>query len=696
VIERMGFGTAQVRPGTDRVQLRPGERLTVGLGVTATSADELAAASAFVWTNYGSHDPAAFRALSMAPVVPKDFHQVAFEVTLPPAARGTFIATAYIMLDGVQYWAQSYADPRPWGDPYNLRNRLVFRVSDLEIEGLCLRQVPVDKANARSDSTDISTIDDMLEEGTGWYSLKRLAEDGVNCVWVQVPYRLDLWDGHDAVDDAGSDYASTDWFSIDPELSRQAREVPAWDLDLQRRLANDLMKRFVDRAHELGMKVLFEIAPNHVGHNFIFRDSFDEAGGPQVRRRDYGQVAVDANQLAQVRQRLAAADIDERIKEYMEWMLPQMYAGRYPDGGYNPFGAASVYETYSPNWYGEWRDVKHLNHGGHPGFHIWYPSTQQNYRVLSYIGRVMAWAATEFNIDGYRIDHALGMPFYFFEQTLPWVEMKVRESRGETGHLILVPEDHDRKDYTARVADIVQSKGYEQLLHALTHQDLEGIWRYYADPNLTEEFVATGNHDEVRGSEFFTGDLLAYGNAVITMQLMGGPMTMLAGDEYAEGQKLRFKARGGIPTLWQLRQGILPAANTTLAYWIGRGARLKSTHPALRGDARERLWWRECARPDRLLAFARSSTNPADAPLLCFNNLDRSDWITGTADLGSQVRAWLEREPDAYYQIRDLLGFDPQRPLWSRAQHGRDIINEGLSVGLQAYQIQVLELARVG
>src|SRR4030095_11131816 len=121
-------------------------------------------------------------------------------------------------------------------------------------------------------STEISTIEDMLEESPSWYSLKRLADAGVNCVWVQVPYRLDVWDGIDAIDDAGSDYASTDWFSIDPELSLEARMVPSWALDEQRRVANGVMRRFVNEAHARGMKVLFEIAPNHVGHNFIFRD----------------------------------------------------------------------------------------------------------------------------------------------------------------------------------------------------------------------------------------------------------------------------------------------------------------------------------------------------------------------------------------------------------------------------------------
>ncbi|AGL17226.1 alpha-amylase family glycosyl hydrolase [Actinoplanes sp. N902-109] len=685
----MGFGTAQVRAGTDRVELRPGEKLTVGLGVTADDADELTGAQAFVWTNYGNGDPRVFTAVPMHPVRPRDAHQVAFEATLPPAGLGTVIATAYVEIGGVRHWAQDHAPPRE----HNLHNRLVFRVHDRSVEGLFVRQVPIDKANARSGSTDISTIDDMVTEGSGFYNVDLLSFDGVGCVWLQVPYRLDLWDGLDAVDDAGSDYASTDWFSIDPELSLAARMVPGWDLDRQRDLANAAMRRLVDRAHERGMKVLLEIAPNHVGHNFIFRDNFDE-NGDDVRRRDYRQMVVDDAQLAQVEQRLNGP-MDERVKEYAEWMLPQMYAGHFPDGHYNPFGAASVDETYSPDWYGTWLDVKHLNHGGHPGERIWYPRTRQNELVLAYIGRVMAWAATELGADGFRIDHALGMPYLFFEQTLPWVEMKVRQRRGPQASLLLIPEDHDRKDYSARVGDVIQSKGYEQLLDAFTHQNLEGIWGFYDSPHLTAEFAGTGNHDEVRGSEFFAGDLLAYGNAVITMQLMGGPMTMLAGDEFGEGQKLRFKSRGGIPTLWQLRQNTLPGANTELAFWVARGGKLRTSHPALGTADRERLRWREAANPGRLLAFARAAGNPDVAPLLCFNNLDRHDWLTGTAELGDFARAWLDRQPDAHLQVRDLLGLDPLRPLWRQPLTAKELLTTGLHVGLQPYQIQVLELTRV-
>jgi len=691
MIEQIGFGTGQVRPGTDRVELRPGQTLKLGLGVTAGSRTELAGAEAFVWTNFGSGDPTAFRALAMAEVAPSDAHQQAFEITLPPATPGTYIATGYVMLNGTQHWAQDYAEP-DWR--FNLHNRLVFRVSPKEIDGLFVRQVPIDKANARSDSTDISTIEDMLEESSPWYSLKTLADAGVNCVWVQVPYRLDVWDGIDAIDDAGSDYASNDWFAIDPQLSREAKLVPAWDLDRQRILANEAMRRFVEAAHGFGMKVLSEIAPNHVGHNYIFRDAFDGGMPADVRRRDYSHMTVGAAQAAEVNARLGSGDLDETVKNYAEWILPQIYAGRYPDGTYNPFGAASLYETYSPDWYGIWRDTKHLNHGGHAGQHIWYPRTEQNYRVLAYIGRAMLWSVTELGFDGFRIDHTYGMPFHFFEQTLPWVEAKARERRGEDFNLLLVHEDHDRKPYTARVGDVVQSKGYEGLLDALTHQYVDGVWGWYSDPTVTEEFSGTGNHDEVRGSEFFPGNLLAYGNAVLTMLLMGGPMTMLAGDEYAEGQKLRFKAKGGIPTLWQLHQGALLEPNTNLAYWIARGGLLRKL-PQLQGAARQRLGPLPGTSGYRVLAWSRFSDDLDVVPLLIFNNLGREEWVTDRFELGGRGRAWLEQEPSAYYQIRDLLGFYPDRLLWSRPLQGSELLGQGINIGLQPYQIQVLELERL-
>lgn len=678
MISRFGFGTAQVRPGTSLVQLAPGERLVLGMGVSSQDAAALARSRAFAFTNYGSADPGAYRTIEMARATPADDHDVAFQVTLGPATVGTYVATGYLEVGATRYWATEHGVPD-----------LAFRVSPPGIANLYVRQVPLDKANARADSTDISTIDDMLDDLPGRNSLAALEREGVNCVWVQTPYRVDFWSGQHELDTAGSDYASTDWFAIDPELSLEAREVPAWDLDRQRLLANGVMKRFVREAHQRGMRVIFGIAPNHVGHNYIFRDELGETGEDAVSRRDYRRVVVGAHQLAEVDARLRSSELPEEIKNYAEWMLPQMYAARHPDGSYNPFGASSVHATYSPDWYGVWADTKHLNHGGHAGQRVWIPTTLQNIHVLDYIGRAMLWAVTVLGIDGFRIDHALGMPYHFFQQTLPWIESEARKVRGADFDLLIIPEDHDRKLYSRRVSDVLQSKRYEELLHALTHRHVDGVWDLYNDPHYFE-FVGTGNHDEVRGSRFFP-NLYAYGNAVITLQLMGGPMTMLAGDEYGEGQQLRFKAKGGVPTLWQARMGTLPAANRTLAYWIARGGLLRKTVPALSGAARWRLELRGDGDAPPILAAERGG---ADQFVVVVSNLDGA-WQSGSYALGPAAEAWVAEAPERFLQVYDLLGTDPKRPLWRRPLTGSTLLNDGIHVGLQAYQVQVLTLARL-
>jgi glycosidase len=112
----------------------------------------------------------------------------------------------------------------------------------------------------------------MLDTNFGTYNLESLKSQGVNAIWIQSPFRADPWDKRPKEKSAGSPYAVTDYFSIDPRLSREAKEIPAWDMDKQHEIANNAMKILINKAHDLGMKVFFCIAPNHIGHNYIFRD----------------------------------------------------------------------------------------------------------------------------------------------------------------------------------------------------------------------------------------------------------------------------------------------------------------------------------------------------------------------------------------------------------------------------------------
>jgi hypothetical protein len=47
------------------------------------------------------------------------------------------------------------------------------------------------------------------------------------------------------------------------------------------------------------------------------------------------------------------------------------------------------------------------------------------------------------------------------------------------------------------------------------------------------------------------------------------------------------------------------------------------------------------------------------------------------------------------FPVRDLVGFDPGRYLWSRPLLGQDLLDNGLGIGLQPNQIQALELVQV-
>ncbi len=694
------FGTQNLRPGTDIVDAKLGKEISFGVGFTPDDASVNATPEAFLWTNLGSDAPHVFRKIAMNPVDPSDDHRYAFTVALPLTMPGTYTATAFVRYgSGEEIWV---------GKDVN------WRVSVPAVDSLYVRQIPIDKVNARLDSDEISTMDDMLDGPESAYTLDKMEQAGVNCLWIQTPYRSDFWGGRPN-DTAGSDYASTDWFSIDPELLREADQIDVSDTDRRHTEANRKMKEFVTAAHAREMKVVFGIAPNHVGHNYIFRDFFEDED--VVKRGCYKQIAIDEFQLAEVEKRKKRYAGTE-LALYAEYIFPWMFATKNASGKYDPNGANDVNETYSPDWAGDcWCDTKHINHGGHAGEKRWHvPREQkQNWKVLDYIGNAMLWATVKLGVDGFRIDHSYGMPVEFFTQTIPWVEKKARALRPGFEGLILFHEEHDpeRKRFAANVGDVIQAKWYEAILQGFSHRDVEAIWSVYENPYFTE-FSGTGNHDECRGITFFTefsragnhdecknknfvqANLREFGNAVITMLFLGGPMTTLAGDEYGESRKLRFKMKGGIPTLWQARTQQLAPENLELDAWVSKAGRLRRERPELGCSERKRLI--PHGGPVPIVAFEkRASENRC--PLMVFSNINHGDGQSGQFGLGARARAWIESivatGPDTQLQVKDLFSSTPDRPLWSHPILARNLLRDGIQVALTAYQVQVLDLVRV-
>ena len=95
----------------------------------------------------------------------------------------------------------------------------MFRAVSKEFEGLNIRQVLIGQANATPDDWRASTIEDLIEGKWGNYNLDALAAEGVNCLYIECPFRSDPWDNRHPLDTLGSPFAVTDYYAIDPRWS---------------------------------------------------------------------------------------------------------------------------------------------------------------------------------------------------------------------------------------------------------------------------------------------------------------------------------------------------------------------------------------------------------------------------------------------------------------------------------------------
>ncbi len=666
---------------------KPGARIPFGVGLDLTAVGAQTPPRNIkveLWTNADSEDPTKFRGVPMKETRSNDHHPLAYKVDLPVERAGTYKATVRVSVDG---GAWKYGPEFKQAD-------IIFRTRPIEFEKMNVRQVMIGFANNAPGDHTFSTIEDMLDGSWGKYNLESLAGQGVDTLYIESPFRADPWVGRWPGDHAGSPFAATDFFAIDPRVSREARQVPAWDRDKQMDLANAAMKRLTDKAHKLGMKVLFGIAPNHVGHNYTFRDMFeDPQGGLTVMRNNFSQIAVNQGQLDRVQHMLKDPKLKDHERQYAEYLFPEMYARRDA----HPDGAHSVNETMSEWWYGEWNDIKKLNHGGFMAYGISQARGEQNQKVLDWLGRAMAHAVIKLGADGFRIDHGTGMPDQFFQETLTRAQRIVDKAKGEHSPIFLMAEDHDRKAWIGNHVDYIQSKWWETIIHATTTGNPNEFFSVFNNPYFVE-IMQSDNHDEIRGENHFKGDLNAMGRFAITTMFAGGPFSMFMGSEYGESKKIEFKVGGGVPTLWQARNNALADASINLHKWVSKAGHLKTKHPALQTKLIRRL--EQTGGDKHIVAFAKQPDEEKHNRVFVFSNLANQHWQTGTFKLNNGTRQWVhgrneKADWNAKFQVRNLLSDDPKKHLWDKPKTAAELIDQGVWTGLAPYQVQALELIQV-
>ncbi len=651
---------------TGRVDLpwdKPGDALPLALDVET---DDPARVKAEVWTNADDNAaPDTFHAVPMRPAGAGGGH-ARFTLDLPVNRVGNYRAVGRVSVDDGKSW--QWMGQSGIGD-------VRFRPRDERFDDLAIEEVAVGNVNFDAQNKLPGTFADMME-AKGEYTLEGLVDRGVNALWIMPPFKVSKWDQRPAVDDAGSPYAVKDYFSIRSELSRDARAVIAkgGTEEQARTAALEEFKRFVSKAHELGVQVYLDVALNHVGHNYEFRDLFverDAAGHEvrEVRKDDFAQVVVSPEQLKVVDKRLQ----DPSVPDYMEYVAPWMYGNKDLD----PHGARTADDKAPGGWW-EWPDTAQLNHGRFRwGYHWWDGvPTDENKAVQGWLERILRFWAVDAGVDGFRLDHLTGLPEAMLEGAVNRVQADVdAHAPGKT--LFFFGEDFHTNDKTRHFLDAGQGGWFHNLLGAHRPEDFEHI---VEDPWF-HDLLSLSSHDETRPLVCLGDNHQASARLEALLQLFGGPTSRVAGDDLGERTQIPFKQYRGVAAL-----RAADTAGKKMAEVIARAGRARKTLPALHDDNRAWLRPQSGGADDALLAMARFPDARSSTAFVLAN-------LSNTETRENVFRVdGLSIDDDKRYQVRDLMADDPNKALWPAPVLGRDLKARGLFAKLAPYEVQVLAL----
>lgn len=327
---------------------------------------------------------------------------------------------------------------------------------------------------------------------------------------------------------AGSPYAITDYYDIDPDL--------ATDVELRMQEFEQL----VERTHVAGMKVLMDFVPNHVAREY---KSVCRPNGV----RDLGED-------------------DDHTKHF--WPQNNFYycPGQNFVGPVAPREGEEPYEEVPAKCTGNDR------FDNCPGVNDWYETVKLNYGVdyLAYGGRsnhfepipstwtkmvdiLLYWASK--GVDGFRCDMAEMVPTAFWSYATYMV-------KNRYPHVIFIGEVYDTAQYRSYVQsgfDYLYDKVgmYDCLRDVICHRRPASSITYYwqnVDDIKEHMLYFLENHDEQRiASDYFCGDARkAFPALVVSALLQKNPFMVYAGQEFGERgmDEEGFSGRDGRTTIF--------------------------------------------------------------------------------------------------------------------------------------------------
>ena len=327
---------------------------------------------------------------------------------------------------------------------------------------------------------------------------------------------------------AGSPYAITDYYDIDPDLAD----------DIDRRM--DEFQQLVDRTHQAGMKVIIDFVPNHVAreyHSIMKPDGVRDLGEDD----DTGKHFSPTNNFYYCPGQPFVSPVQPKEGEEPYVENPAKCTGN--DRFDNCPGRNDWYETVKLNYGIDYCDAGGRSYHFDPVPNTWVKMTD----ILLY------WASKD--IDGFRCDMAEMVPPAFWAYATRIV--KERYPR-----IVFIGEAYDTNQYHTYIQsgfDYLYDKVgmYDCLRDIICDRRPASSITYYwqhVDDIRPHMLYFLENHDEQRiASDFFCGSGAKAIPAVIVAALMGNnPFMVYAGQEFGErGMDAEgFSGRDGRTTIF--------------------------------------------------------------------------------------------------------------------------------------------------
>lgn len=370
--------------------------------------------------------------------------------------------------------------------------------------------------------------------------LRRIKELGATHVWytgvirhaTTTDYtRYGIPRQHPAVvkGNAGSPYAITDYYDIDPDL--------ATNVDKRMNEFESLVKR----THKASLKMIIDFVPNHVARQY--KSIAKPEGIADFGENDNtGMQFSPQNNFYYCPEQSFAADIDLYHGEELPYEeFPAKATGNDCFG--NRPGRNDWYETVKLNY-----GVDYCDAGG---VSTHFSPTPDTWKKMLDI--LLFWAGK--GVDAFRCDMAEMVPSAFWQ----WVTTEVRKKHHNVKFIGEVYNPGRYREYINAGFDYLYDKVgmYDSMRDVVCgHRSATDITRQWQtnDDIVDHMLYFLENHDEQRiASDFFAGDARKGIPALMTSALMRtNPFMLYAGQEYGERgmDEEGFSGRDGRTTIF--------------------------------------------------------------------------------------------------------------------------------------------------